>query len=601
MRLQIQGRSSGSEYLSKQPGVVRADILRAAWTKKTLAAAFIALAFATFFQTLEQYTTKVYQAYATSDFKKHSLLTTSDVLEKIITLVAYPITAKLSDVFGRTEGLALNVWFMVLGEIMKAASPNVQTWVAAGVFFTIGDVGFASLLNIFIADTTTLLNRGLWSTVPETIASIPSLYIGSIIGGAVLDGPYWRWGYGMWAIILPVSAAPLILILILVLCQRKANRITHTKPQSALNVLYHDDPSNPTTVMKIWKLIWIELDLVGVFLLVASLALILIPLTLTGTSSPETWSSPGIIAMIVIDAVLFAVYIYYDAKIASKPLIPYRLARERTLVFACIIEMLDFLHYAAFTSFFPSFLQVAAYRSASTASQIDNSLRVAYQVASPLCGVMLKYIRRPKWCYYLRIPLMLLGQGLLIYFVSPGRDTTAVEFCVAKILIGIGRSFYMNAGQVAVQSLARRQDVAVAVGIILALTSLGGAIGSAISGAVWNNTLPARLVENLPDEYKDQASTIFSSIKVAMKYARGTDVRNAIVLSYKQVQRILAIVAFAVMIPNLVLMFFIRDVKLSNDMTLVDHEEDIDAESHKDGVASIAGSDEKRSVEDVKK
>lgn len=147
MRLQVQGRSSGSEDLSKQPGVVRADILRAAWTKKTLAAAFIAyvtsvfsiidyadvllfsLAFATFFQTLEQYTTRVYQAYATSDFKKHSLLTTSDVLEKIITLVAYPITAKLSDVFGRTEGLALNVWFMVLGEIMKAASPNVQTWV----------------------------------------------------------------------------------------------------------------------------------------------------------------------------------------------------------------------------------------------------------------------------------------------------------------------------------------------------------------------------------------------------------------------------------------------------------------------------------------
>ncbi len=153
--------------------------------------------------------------------------------------------------------------------------------------------------------------------------------------------------------------------------------------------------------------------------------------------------------------------------------------------------------------------------------------------------------------------------------------------------------------------------------IILAVTSLGGAIGSAsvypapfcddttewtyrISGAVWNNTLPSRLVENLPDDYKDQASTIFSSIKVAMKYARGTDVRDAIVLSYKQVQRILAIVAFAVMIPNLVLMFVIRDVKLSNDMTLVDHGEDIGAESRKNGVASIAGSVEKRSVEDVK-
>ncbi|KAG7443014.1 uncharacterized protein BT62DRAFT_1009616 [Guyanagaster necrorhizus] len=557
MRLPVRGHSSssGSEDLSKQPGVVSADILRAAWTKKTLAAAFVALAFTTFRQTLEQYTTKVYTAYATSDFSKHSLLTTSDVLENITTIVAYPIIAKLSDVFGHTEDLVLNIWLMALGEIMKAASLNVQTWVAAGVFFTMGD-----------------------TTVPETIALVPRIYISSIIDGAVLAGPYWRWGYGMWVAILPVSAAP-----------------PPSYPLGSRCSL-HDDPSNPTTVMKIWKLMWIELDFVGVILLVTSLALILIPLTLTGTDSLQT--SPGIIVMIVIGAVIFAVYISYDAKIVTKPLIPYRLAREYTLVFACITEMLDFLHDATFTSFFPSFLQVAAYRSATTASQIDNAHR---------------------WCYYLGIPSILLGQGLLIYFVLPGRETTAVEFCVAKILVGIGRSFYKPAGQVAVQSLARQQDVAVVVEIILALTSLGGAIGSAISGAIWSNMLPSCLVENLPEDYKDQASTIFSSIKVAMKYARGTEprvpipcpsvrpymqggdvVRDAIVLSYKQVQRILTIVAFTVMVPNLLFMFFIRDVKLSDDMTLVDHGEDTAVASHKDGATSVTRSDEKRSVEDVK-
>ncbi|KAK0201761.1 hypothetical protein DFS33DRAFT_1017447 [Desarmillaria ectypa] len=182
---------------------------------------------------------------------------------------------------------------------------------------------------------------------------------------------------------------------------------------------------------------------------------------------------------------------------------------------------------------------------------------------------------------------MLMGQGLLIYFVYPGRETTSVEFCVAKIFIGIWRSFYMTAGQVVVQPLARQQDVAVAIGIILAVTSLGGAIGSAISGALWNNTLPSRLVVNLPEDNKNQASTIFPSIKVATKYARGTEVRDAIVFSYKQVQRILAVVAFVVMIPNLLFMFFIRDVKLSNDMTLADHGEDTGAESHKCGAASI--------------
>ncbi|KAK0201905.1 hypothetical protein DFS33DRAFT_1442658 [Desarmillaria ectypa] len=276
MRLQIPGHSSRSEDLSKQPGVVRA-----VWTKKTLAAAFIAIR--DVFPDIRTIYDKGLSSLCYKRCFRNTLLAASDVLEKIITLVAHLITANLSDVFGRTEGLALNIWLIVLGEIMKAASPN-----AAGVFSTIGDVGFVSLLNIFIADTTTFLNRGLWATIPETIASIPSLYIGSIFGGAVLDGPYWRWEYGMWAIILPVAAAPLILVL--VLCQRKANRLTHAKPQSALGALYHDDPSNPTTMMKIWKLIWMELDFVGVLLLVASLALILILLTLTGTDSPRLGS-----------------------------------------------------------------------------------------------------------------------------------------------------------------------------------------------------------------------------------------------------------------------------------------------------------------------
>lgn len=46
--------------------------------------------------------------------------------------------AKLIDVWGRPEGLALCVFFMTIGSIMMAATTNVQMYAAAEVFSQAG-------------------------------------------------------------------------------------------------------------------------------------------------------------------------------------------------------------------------------------------------------------------------------------------------------------------------------------------------------------------------------------------------------------------------------------------------------------------------------
>jgi hypothetical protein len=54
--------------------------------------------FATTFTTsFLKYATKVYDAYATSAFQKHSALATANVVGTIIGLVTYPIMAKFSN------------------------------------------------------------------------------------------------------------------------------------------------------------------------------------------------------------------------------------------------------------------------------------------------------------------------------------------------------------------------------------------------------------------------------------------------------------------------------------------------------------------------
>lgn len=58
---------------------------------------------ATFVLSFIKYSTKVYDAYATSAFSKHAALATANVVYTIMNMVTYPVLARLSDVRLSTE------------------------------------------------------------------------------------------------------------------------------------------------------------------------------------------------------------------------------------------------------------------------------------------------------------------------------------------------------------------------------------------------------------------------------------------------------------------------------------------------------------------
>ncbi len=77
-------------------------------------------------------------AYVTSSFAKHSLTATTGVFSSLIgALIKLPL-AKILDIWGRPQGVALTTFFMVIGLIMMAACQNVETYAAAQVFYWIG-------------------------------------------------------------------------------------------------------------------------------------------------------------------------------------------------------------------------------------------------------------------------------------------------------------------------------------------------------------------------------------------------------------------------------------------------------------------------------
>lgn len=228
--------------------------------------------------------------------------------------------SKIADVFGRFEAFCLAVFIFVIGYIQEAASNNVKTYASAQIFYSAGSTGLQILLQIFIADTSDLLNRALCSTIPD-IPFLVNVWVGPPLAQNLLKTASWRWGYGIWAIVLPVAFSPLALALFL--NQRKAAKRGLLPPSAYAG----------QSVWSVAKSLWFELDIFGLLLLCAAFSLILIPLTLAATAKGG-WDNASIIAMLVVGGVCLVAFPFWERskKLAPRAFFPRDLFRNRTVL-----------------------------------------------------------------------------------------------------------------------------------------------------------------------------------------------------------------------------------------------------------------------------
>lgn len=133
----------------------------------------------------------------------------------------------------------------------------------------------------------------------------------------------------------------------------------------------------------------------------------------------------------------------------------------------------------------------------------------------------------------------------------------------AQMLIGIGGGMCHGPAQLGVQASASHQEVAAATAAFLTLLEIGGAVGSAISGAIWSSNIPDKLVEYLPADTKDQASAIYGSIHLAARgWPMGSPTRVAINRAYQETMTRILLVAVCVATPCIFLSLLMKNYKL---------------------------------------
>ncbi|KAK1986040.1 siderophore iron transporter mirB [Colletotrichum cereale] len=512
------------------PSVRKMEATTRAWSRKTLVVSYALMWLIYFANNTQQGMAFALTPHVTGRFQQHSFTATVHVMASLIGgLMKLPL-AKVLNLWGRPHGYAFCVGLLTAGLVMMAACNNLVVYTVAQVFYSVGYGGLSYTLSIFIADTSALKNRGLvlaFALSPNIITA----WLGGPIGKIILTGPGLAWGFGIFAIVIPVITLPLLGIFMYNYYQAKKQDL-------------------------------VVFDIIGLLLVIAGFVLFLLPFNLY-QKEPEAWGSPTIIAMLVVGNALIIGFALWEGFFAPVKYLPWELLANRTIFGACTLATVIFISHNLRDSYYISFLQVVNDLDLTTATYITNIYSVASCIWCIPVGVAIRMSGRFRWlAWYFGVPLTILGVGLMIHFAQPGIGIGYVVMC--QIMIAFAGGTLAICEEMAVMAVVEHQHLAVVLAIGGMFASVGGAIGATAAAAIWQNVFYKRLMEYLPADTKRNLAAIYGALEVQRSYPMGSAARDAIIRAYTDAQRIMLIASTAVLVLTVVCVAAWKDLRVKD-------------------------------------
>ena len=547
---------------AKSPGVARMEAMSEVITRTDRIFLFIGVFLIAYAYGLDGTTRYTYQTTATASWGQHSLLATVNVIRSVIAAAAQPTAAKIADVFGRVELVLISVVFYVIETIIEAAANNTSTFVGGAILYQIGYTVVILLVEVIIADITSTRARLFFSYIPA-LPFIINTWVSGNITQAVLGATTWKWGIGMWAVIYPVCALPLMISLMVV-----ARRAKKAGIMDKYKSPYQQLGAKQLTVELFWAL-----DVIGIILLIAVFALVLVPFTIAGGYG-DNWKKAHVIAPLVIGFLCIPAFIFWELR-APKPLVPFDLLKDRAVWGALgIAGTLNFAWYMQ-GDYLYTVLIIAFNFSIMGATRILSLYSFTSVVTGFLLGLIVYKVRRLKWFIVAGTCLFAVAFGLLIRYRGAPSSAGQSGVIGAQVLLGFAGGMFPYPAQASIQAATKHEHVAVITGLYLATYNIGSAFGNTVSGAIWTQVLPSTLEDRLAPFGNSTlaAATYANPFAVAAEFPVGTPERAAIIDSYQHAQRLLTITGICLCLPLIFFASVLRNPKLTDTQSLPEAEE----------------------------
>ncbi|KAI9067692.1 MFS multidrug transporter [Trametes sanguinea] len=291
-----------------------------------------------------------------------------------------PFCGRLADVFGRRPVMMLSVAFFFVGSALSGAAQNMPMLIAARTIQGVGGGGINNMSSIIISDLVPLVERGAYQGM-VVLAWAFAAAIGPVVGGSLAQKASWRW---LFYINLPLAGIAFILV---------AAFLRVRTPEGTLRE-------------KLSRVDWI-----GNVIIIAGTTLALIALTWGGVTYP--WSSAHVLALLIIGAILIAVFFVYEAFVPPEPTIPFVIMKNRTSLGGFLETFFHGIISVAAIYYFPVYFQACLLSSPIESSVKILPTAVVSSFLSLLSGIVVKKMNKYLPMNYLGWIFLTVGFGLL--------------------------------------------------------------------------------------------------------------------------------------------------------------------------------------------
>ncbi|KAK0617469.1 hypothetical protein B0T14DRAFT_590171 [Immersiella caudata] len=517
-------------------------------------------------------TSSIFTTMASSTFGQHSSLAAVSTASQIIRAISKPFIGKLADITSRPTTYVVILVFYVVGFAVAASASTFAAYTVGICFTAVGKSGLDLLSDIIVGDLTPLQWRGFFGAA-LSIPFVATVPVNGFIAQAFVDN--WRWGLGMFAILVPVLLLPAIFTLYTM--QRRGERLGMVTMAASKRVRTGADEAKtpaaaaPKATAARWFQMLrqglIDIDIIGLIILGFAFSLILLPFTLA-SRSPGGWANGGIIAMLVLGFVLLIAFVLFEVYLAKKPLMTGRILKNRTFLAAVTIYTFNQMASATRNTYLSSYVYIIKEWTTYEWTIFLGITTMGLSILGPIVGLIQRTTHRYKTMMVFGASARLIAYGILVQPNGHMVQDTA-RLVVAQLLFCLG-SFNVVGVRVGSQASVPHDDMATIISLLTLWSTLGSSIGSAVASAVWTHEMLPRMRAEMPGVSEATVAKLYGNIRtLRTSYDFDDPVRQGAIRAYAYVNGHISIAALVLAGVPLVATFFMPNFYLGRQQNAV--------------------------------
>jgi EmrB/QacA subfamily drug resistance transporter len=368
-----------------------------------------------------------------------------------------PIWGKLADQFSKKLLMQIALVVYVSGSALAGLAQSMSWLIGARVVTGLGVGGVMALIQIIIGSMVSPRERGRYAGYIGASFGLATL-IGPLVGGVIVDSPLgWR---GCFYVSLPIAIVAFVVL------------------QAKLHL--------PTTKREV------KIDYLGAVLLMGGVSILLIWVSLAGQQF--AWASTTTAVMVGGGLVVLALAAVVEGKVATEPVVPLQLFKDRTITLATVAAILVGIVMLTATTFLAEYFQTSRGMSPTNAGLMSLCMVGGLMVTSIVSGRLITTTGRWKVWLVGGMAAMVVSAALL---ATIDHATPLVLVGLYMLILGGGLGATQQNLILAVQNNVDQANIGAASSVVGFFRTLGGAIGVSAFGAVLAHRVSLQVTDGI--------------------------------------------------------------------------------------------------------